>query len=115
MLYRTTTQNRYLKYAIEWLVTLKNHYWNTENGDYFISADDAADTIVRSKTAQDNAVLAGNEIIVEVLTLIFFITGNSDYENRANQLIGVLKPEEHCASLHHPMLVCRFGLPMSSI
>jgi uncharacterized protein YyaL (SSP411 family) len=115
MLYKTTTQNRYLKDAIKWLVTLKNHYWDTETVDYFISADDTTDTIVHSKTAQDSAVLAGNGIMVEVLTLIFFITGNSDYEDRANQLISALKPEEQRANLHHPVLVCRFELLMSSI
>ena len=114
ILYKTTTQNRYLKDAIEWVVTLKTHYWDTENGGYFVSADDSTDTIVRPKTAQNNPVPAGNGIMVEVLVRILFITSNSDYEDRANQLISALTPEDPCASLHHPMLMCRFELLMSS-
>ena len=94
VLYETTTQNRYLKDAIEWVVTLYNHYWDTEDGGYFISADDTTDTIVRPKTAQDSAVPAGNGVMVEVLARLFFITGNSDYEDQANQLISALTPED---------------------
>ena len=114
VLYETTTQNRYLKDAIEWVVTLYNHYWDTEDGGYFISADDTTDTIVRPKTAQDSAVPAGNGIMVEVLARLFFITGNSDYEDQVNQLISALTPEDPRASLHQPTLMCGFELLISS-
>lgn len=110
MLYETTTKGVYLSDALAWVAVLDTHYWDSEEGGYFLSADDTDDTIVRPKTAQDNAVPPGNGTMTEVLARLFLVTGNATFEDRANALISALTPEDQRASLHHPTLMCGFEM-----
>ena len=110
ILFETTIDATYLGDAKSWVATLDAHYWDEDGGAYFLSADDTDDTIVRPKTALDNAVPPGNGTMTEVLARLFHITGDSDYEARANALISALTPEDPRASLNHPTLMCGFEL-----
>ncbi len=86
-LYQVTGQSEYLTQAENWCQTLDRHYWDTSGGGYFFTADDARDLIVRSKSAHDNAVPAGNGTMVAVLTQLFHLTGSDHYRERADHLI----------------------------
>ncbi len=110
VLFETTMEPGYLADAKTWVGVLNQHYWDQTDGAYYLSADDTTDTIVRPKTAQANAVPAGNGTMAEVLARLFHITGDGAYETRANDLISALTPEEPQASLHHPALMCGFEL-----
>lgn len=110
VLFEITTEPVYLNDAINWVSVLDTHYWDAQNGGYFLSADDTEDTIVRPKTALDNAVPPGNGTMCEVLARLFHITGDTAYETRANALIAAMTPEDPRASLGHPTLMCGFEL-----
>ncbi len=86
-LYQVTGQSEYLTQAENWCQILDRHYWDATGGGYFFTADDAKDLIVRSKSAHDNAVPAGNGTMVSVLTQLFHLTGADHYRERADHLI----------------------------
>ncbi len=92
-LFETTGQESYLSSAIDLCATLDRHYWDEAGGGYFFTADDAQDLIVRSKSAHDNAVPAGNGTMVGVLTRLYHLTGEDSYRARAEQLITAFTGE----------------------
>ena len=92
-LYEATQDKRFLSHAEAWVAILDRHYWDREAGGYFFSADDTADVILRTKTANDNATPAGNSIMVGVLARLFYLTGKSEYRERADRVIAAFSGE----------------------
>jgi uncharacterized protein YyaL (SSP411 family) len=64
-----------------------------EAGGYFITADDAADLIVRSKHCHDNAVPAGNGTLVGVFARLWVLSGDATWHDRARRQIAAFAGE----------------------
>ncbi len=92
-LYEATGKAAYLEQAEAWCETLDRHYWDAEQGGYFLTADDASDLIVRTKTAYDNATPSGNGTILAVLARLFYLTGKAAYRERAESLVTAFSGE----------------------
>jgi uncharacterized protein YyaL (SSP411 family) len=92
-LYEVTGESRYLDQTREWVAILDQHYWDSDKGGYFFTADDAERLIVRTKTAHDNAVPAGNGTMVGVLARLFHVTGDEAWHQRAEALIQAFSGE----------------------
>ena len=69
------------------------HYWDDENLGYFLTHQNAEQLIVRSKTAHDNAVPAGNGTMLGNLARLYHLTGDDDYRQRAEDLIKAFSGE----------------------
>ncbi len=87
ILYEMTGQETFLSQARRWVETLDRHYWDAAAGGYFFTADDAADLLVRSKSATDQATPSGNGVMVEVLARLFHQTGQAAYRDRAEAIV----------------------------
>ena len=85
-LYEATGAESYLTQAEAWIAVLDRHYLDPAGG-YFFTADDTEGLIVRTKTAHDNAVPAGNGTLAAVLARLHYLTGKTDYRARAESLI----------------------------
>ena len=59
-LFEATGEPHYLDEARSLVAVLDHHFADAAGGGYFITADDAADLIVRTKHCHDNAAPAGN-------------------------------------------------------
>lgn len=70
------------------LVAYLDAHFPDQDGAYFFTDDGASDVIARTKTGFDNATPAGNGIIAEVLVRLFYLTGETQYRDRAE---GVLR------------------------
>ncbi len=92
-LYEATGKPEYLSQAEEWTAVLGRHYWDSENGGYFLTADDTEALIVRSKNAHDNAVPGGNGVMLDVLARLFYLTGSAAYGERAEALVQAFAGE----------------------
>jgi uncharacterized protein len=92
-LYEVTGDARYLDQTRQWVEILDRHYWDAANGGYFFTADDAERLIVRTKTAHDNAVPAGNGTMVGVLARMFHVTGEEAWHQRAEALVQAFSGE----------------------
>ena len=88
VLFEVTGEADYLAQAEDWVAIADRHYWDAENDGYFYTADDAEALIVRSRTAADSAVPAGNGTIAAVLSRLYYLTGKDHYRERAKRVIA---------------------------
>jgi hypothetical protein len=87
-LHEATGAPHYLDRAEGWLAILDRHYWDTKDGGYFFSADDAGDLITRTKHAHDNAVPAGNGTLAQALARLHVLTGKPAHRERAEAIVA---------------------------
>ena len=92
-LWEATQEKHYLERAQAWAYILNEHFWDSQNGGYFFTADDAESLLFRARMAFDQAALSGNGVMVEVLAKLYFATFDDIYRERANALIQAFSGE----------------------
>ncbi|MGB8364316.1 MAG: thioredoxin domain-containing protein [Rhizomicrobium sp.] len=92
-LFQATADNAYLAAAEQWVALLNTYYRDDERGGYFFTPSDAPDLIVRLRNAYDHATPSGNGMMVEVLATLYYLTGQLEYRNEADYLIGAFAAE----------------------
>jgi uncharacterized protein YyaL (SSP411 family) len=75
------------------VAVVDTHYWDREHGGYYYTADDAEALIVRTRNANDNAVPAGNGVMVGVLGRLYHLTGSEAYRARAEAIVSAFASE----------------------
>ena len=86
-LHDVTGNGSYLSQAEQWVAILDQHYWDRAQGGYFLTADDAETLITRTRNCADQAVPAGNGIMLGVLAELWLRTTKTGYRDRADELI----------------------------
>ncbi|MDJ0391230.1 thioredoxin domain-containing protein [Roseomonas sp. E05] len=86
-LFEATGEDAFLRQAIAWTEAVERHF-AAPDGGYFTSADDAADVLVRGRTAGDNATPAGNGLMAEVQARLYHLTGDSRWRHQAEATIA---------------------------
>jgi len=94
-LFEATGRASYLEQARAWVEVVDRHYWDEADGGYFFTADDTDALILRSKSIYDNAVPAGNAVMLGVLARLYFLTGEEAYRSRADALLAAFSGEIH--------------------
>ena len=92
-LHEATGSPGYLAQAEAWVGLVRRHYADAENGGFFLTADDTKQLIVRTKTAYDNAVPAGNGTLAGVFARLFYLTGDDVYRRDAEPLVSAFSGE----------------------
>ena len=120
-LHEVTGETAYVEQAKSWVAVLDRHYWDQAGGGYFFTADDTTGQIVRTKTASDNAVPAGNGTMVGVLTQLHIATGDDAYRRRAEEIVTLFSGDlqrnffplstliNNAETLHEPLQVVIAG------
>jgi uncharacterized protein len=88
-----TGEMHYLDDARALVAVLDRHFADPDSGGYFITADDAADLIVRNKHCHDNAVPAGNATLVGVFARLWVLTGEASWHDRARRQVAAFAGE----------------------
>ena len=70
-----------------------DHFWDEVHSGYFYTADDAEALIVRTRTATDNAIPAGNGTMLAVLAKLYYLTGENAYRSRAEAILTAFADE----------------------
>ena len=83
----------YLDEAQALIAVLDRHFADPEAGGYFMTADDAADLIVRSKHCHDNASPAGNGTLVGVFARLWVLTGDAVWHDKARHQVAAFAGE----------------------
>jgi uncharacterized protein len=83
-----TGEDQYIDRARSWTEVLDRHYWSTEFGGYYFTADDTKDVIVRTLTAQDDATPNANGMMVSNLMALYLLTGETRYQARAETIVN---------------------------
>jgi uncharacterized protein YyaL (SSP411 family) len=92
-LFEATGETTYLDEAQALIAVLDRHFADPEAGGYFMTADDAADLIVRSKHCHDNASPAGNGTLVGVFARLWVLTGDALWHDKARNQVAAFAGE----------------------
>jgi uncharacterized protein len=111
-LYETTYDIRYLRDAVELNGDSLEHYWDSEGGGFFFTADDCADLPIRQKEIYDGALPSGNSIAALNLLRLGRITGNIELENRAEAIHILVSGQVRTAPLAFTMLLSSFDFAL---
>ena len=63
------------------------HYWDPENGGFFMTADDHESLLVRSKTSQDSATPSGNSTMARNLLRLALLVDRETYREQAVDIL----------------------------
>lgn len=85
-LYEANFQVNRLKTALELNSLFLKHFWDSDRGGFFFTADDAEDLLMRKKEVYDGAVPSGNSVAALNLLRLGRITADSALESKADQI-----------------------------
>ncbi len=90
-LYEATGERPYLDQALAWQRALDRHYANSDNGGYYLTADDAEGLVVRPSATTDDATPNPNAIAAGNLVRLAVLAGDDAWREKADRLFeGVL-------------------------
>jgi hypothetical protein len=92
-LFETTGETHYLDAVKALVAVLDKHFADPQSGGYFITADDAADLIVRTKHCHDNAVPSGNGTLVGLFARLWILTGDAAWHDKADRQMSAFAGE----------------------
>ena len=81
-----------LAQARVWTDVVRKHFNDSERGGFYFTSDDHETLIQRPKTLYDQAIPAGNAVVIECLTALAEITGDTHYEREADEHLYKLYP-----------------------
>ena len=87
-LYEASFKVKYLQAAIELVDLTRKHFEDTENGGFFLTADDGEKLLIRAKEIYDGAIPSGNSVMALNLLRVHKITGQEKYLNSAENLFS---------------------------
>ncbi|MBI3250014.1 MAG: thioredoxin domain-containing protein [Deltaproteobacteria bacterium] len=86
-LYEATFDRQYLDRAVAFTETLIERFWDATEGGFFFTSSDHEALITRSKSAFDGSVPSGNSVAVFNLLRLSYLTENSGYLAKAEQVL----------------------------
>jgi uncharacterized protein YyaL (SSP411 family) len=92
-LFEATGETPYLGEVQALIGVLDRHFADKAAGGYFITADDAADLIMRNKHCHDNAVPSGNGTLVGVFTRLWVLSGDATWHDKARRQVAAFAGE----------------------
>lgn len=91
-LYESDFDRSWLAWAEELQTTQDKLFWDEKNGGYFVSAEEAADLIVRKKDFDDGAIPAANSVAALNLLRLFDLTLEPGYQSTAQKTLQSVAP-----------------------
>lgn len=85
-LYQATFNPKYLKLSFDLNEYLLNYFWDKSNGGLFFTSDVNEKILTNTKEVYDGAIPSANSIAMYNLIRLARITGNKDFEEKANQI-----------------------------
>ena len=88
-LFESTFDVNYLKTAIEFQDQQNKYFWDSYIGGFYFTPEDGELLITRQKEIYDGAIPSGNSVSMFNLLRLYQLTGNDEYEKKANTLSKV--------------------------
>ena len=94
-LHEATAERSYLERALVWQRAFDAHYADPDTGGYYLTADDAADLLLRPHSTVDDATPNPNAVAAQNLVRLAVLTGEHAWREPADRLIeGILAGAE---------------------
>jgi uncharacterized protein YyaL (SSP411 family) len=104
-LYEASFETTYLEKAINLVEEQINLFWDSSIGAFFFTAEDAESLIARQKETYDGAIPSGNSVSMLNLLRLAQLTGNDDFEKRADSLGKVFAENIRASPVAHTLMM----------
>lgn len=98
-LYEATFEVRWLEESLRLTHEMIRLFWDESAGGFFYTASDAETLIARTKDYYDGAVPSGNSVAALLMLKLSRVTGNRDFEKKAEQVAK----SNHASLAQHPV------------
>ncbi|MBN4073993.1 thioredoxin domain-containing protein [bacterium AH-315-E10] len=88
-LYEADFDIKYLQAAVVLNKDMITHFWDKENGGFFLTADDNEKLFIRSKEVYDGAIPSGNSVAALNLLRLSRMTGDMSLEKKGDDILAV--------------------------
>lgn len=106
VLYEWNGEPRYLFDAEHLTETLIEHYWDREDGGFFLTAQDHEDLLLRSKTLQDGATPSSNSVMALCLQKLAILLGRPDHRDKAGAILRLFVDSSQRMVFQQERLLC---------
>ncbi|WP_321428990.1 thioredoxin domain-containing protein [uncultured Methanolobus sp.] len=113
-LYQTTFDIKYLEHTLKLTDYLIDRFYDTENGGFFHTSDEAEEMIFRSKGVYDGAIPSGNSVTAMNLLRLAKITGNSEFEELADRTLRAFAEKVSSAPAGYTQFMSAVDLALNS-
>jgi uncharacterized protein len=114
-LFEATGIPEYLGRAFQWQKALDRHYVHQVTGGYYLTADDAADLVVRPDSTIDEATPNPNGVAAQNLVRLAILTGDDIWRERADILFDGLLPAAAESMYLHASLINALDLRLRAV
>ena len=92
-LYQSTFEEKYLFEAYGLFNTLFKHFWDVENGGFYMTADYVKDLTIRPQEIYDGAIPSGNSVALYNIVRISRILGDENLTKKAEEIVEAFSKE----------------------
>ncbi|KYK34175.1 MAG: thioredoxin [Theionarchaea archaeon DG-70-1] len=103
-LYETTFNVKYVKTAVTLTEYMVTHFWDDEGG-FYQTSDVSESILVRQKQSYDGASPSGNSVAALNLLRLAGMTGDTDLEEKASQIVCAFSNEVNQLPTSHAFLL----------
>jgi len=104
-LYEATFAPQYMTAAVELTDAMIEHFWDEEEGGFYMTADDSEELLLRTKKLYGGAIPSGNAVAACNLTRLHRITANEDYQTRFVDLLKAYGTEVNRSPSQFPQVM----------
>ncbi len=104
-LYEASFETSYLEEAIELTEEQIGFFWDSSIGAFFFTAKDSESLLTRQKETYDGAIPSGNSAAMLNLLRLAQLTGNDEYENKADHLGRVFAESVRANPVAHSLMM----------
>jgi len=104
-LYEASFETQYLEKAIELTEEQIKLFWDSSIGAFFFTAEDAESLLTRQKETYDGAIPSGNSVAMLNLLRLAQLTGNDEYEKKADHLGRVFAESVRANPVAHSLMM----------
>jgi len=104
-LYEATFDTLYLKKAVELTEEQLELFWDNLIGAFFFTAKDAESLLTRQKETYDGAIPSGNSVAMLSLLRLAQLTGNDNYEKKADYIGRVFAENVRANPVAHSLMM----------
>ncbi|MFZ2957175.1 MAG: thioredoxin domain-containing protein [Candidatus Ozemobacteraceae bacterium] len=114
-LYESSFEPGYLADALVLTRQCLDHFWDAEQGGFFLSADDAEKLLVRSKEIYDGATPSGNSVMTLNLLRLSRLTGDPSLEERAAILLRAFSRKVGSVPMAHTHMLMALSFALGPV
>jgi uncharacterized protein YyaL (SSP411 family) len=92
-LYEAGFDAKHLRHALDLAERMLTHFWDKTRGGFFQTADHSETTLTRNKEIHDGAYPSGNSIAAMNLIRLARITGETRFQEKADQIMNTFSLE----------------------